>query len=80
MVTQVDDLAAVQCALEEAQMSLQDLDLAYELQRQEFFSSGDDVSSEGTLHEDDSLAVLRQAMEMQVDIYYNVSMPVFSCI
>lgn len=59
-----DSLVAVQLALEEAQASLQDLDLAYDLQKHEFYS--DDASSVASSTGDDSLGELRRAMEQQV--------------
>jgi hypothetical protein len=67
----LDDLAAVQAALEEARVSLEDLDLAYSLQQQEFFGDGNgqgsspDSSLEGSLG-GDSVGELKAAMELQV--------------
>ncbi len=59
MQADVDDLVAVQAALEEAQQALQDLEYAYSLQKEEFFD-------EDALDSSNSVAEARQALEMQV--------------
>lgn len=60
MAVDVDEIAAVAAQLQEAQGQLQDLDLACELQRQEFFGDESDVTSS------DGEDPLRLSLELQV--------------
>ncbi|GAB4815539.1 hypothetical protein N2152v2_002585 [Parachlorella kessleri] len=63
MALDTDSVTAVQAALEEAQTCLQDLELSFELQRQEFFGSNASsvASSEG-----DEVDAMKQPLELQV--------------
>lgn len=66
-----DGLAAVQAALEEAQQSLQDLELAHELQREEFFCTdehGSPLSSASG--SDDSLEAMKLVLEAEVNLVH----------
>lgn len=73
MVDVSDDLAAVQVALNEAQESLQGLELAVSLQRQEFFQDASSDSSVGSSAGEDSLEELKLAIEAQVSFHRTIS-------
>lgn len=71
LASESGDLEAVQAALAQARCSLDDLDLAYQLQRQEFFGDGAEDSGAESLDSSqghDSVEELKLALELQVGV------------
>ncbi|PSC76100.1 E3 ubiquitin-ligase ARI4 [Micractinium conductrix] len=66
MAVDTDTIAAVQAALEAAELVRQDLELACDLQRHEFFGSDDEGASLGSSFADESLLSEVQAAELEV--------------